>query len=111
MKGGYPGELELLVMLAVMRLGDGAYGMTIRRELEERARREVAIGAVYAAAARLEEKGLLRSWESEPEAVRGGRARRHFELTGAGKRALRESMQRLGRMAEGTALEPLAGWH
>ena len=105
MGGESLGELELLVLLAVLRLGDGAYGVSIRREIEDQARRSVAIGALYAATARLERKGLLRSWESEPEPVRGGRARRHFEVTAAGTRALRQATAMLGRMMNGLELQ------
>ncbi len=109
MRGEYLGELELLVLLAALRLGDDAYGVTIRRELEVQARRDVAIGSLYATASRLERKGLLRSWESEPEPVRGGRSRRHFEVTPAGNRALRQTSAMLGRMMSGLELQLLPG--
>ena len=103
------GELELLVLLAVLRLGDDAYGLSIRREIESQARRSVAIGALYSATARLERKGLLRSWESEPEPVRGGRSRRHFALTAAGNRALRQTSAMLARMMSGLELQLSSG--
>ena len=109
MKGAYLGELELLVLIAVLRLGDDAYGIAIRREIEVQASRTVAIGSLYATAARLERKGLLRTWESAPEPVRGGRARRHFELTPAGNRALRQTAAMLGRMMSGLELLPSSG--
>jgi DNA-binding PadR family transcriptional regulator len=109
MKGAYLGELELLVLVAVLRLGDEAYGISIRREIEVQANRTVAIGSLYATTARLERKGLLRTWESEPEPVRGGRARRYFELTPAGNRALRQTAAVLSRMMSGLELLPNSG--
>jgi len=109
MKGAYLGELELLVLVAVLRLGDEAYGISIRREIEVQANRKVAIGSLYATAGRLERKGLLRTWESDPEPVRGGRARRYFELTPAGNRALRQTAAMLGKMMSGLELLPSSG--
>jgi PadR family transcriptional regulator PadR len=94
-------DLELYVMLALAHLGDGAYGVTVRREILERAGRDAAIGAVYATLARLEEKGLLASRLSEPVAMRGGRSRRHYALTAAGSRALDETLSMLRRMSTG----------
>jgi DNA-binding PadR family transcriptional regulator len=84
-----PGGLELAVLVAVARLGDDAYGASVRREVSERSGRERSVGAVYTTLDRLEDKGLVRSWRSEPTPVRGGRARRCFEVTAAGQRALR----------------------
>jgi DNA-binding PadR family transcriptional regulator len=78
-------------MLSVARLGDGAYGLAIRRDLGERTGRDHAVGAVYTTLQRLEDKGLLRSHASAPLPVRGGRSRRHYVLTGAGARALRDA--------------------
>jgi DNA-binding PadR family transcriptional regulator len=86
-----PGGLELAVLVAVARLGEDAYGATVRRELSERAGRDYSVGAVYTTLDRLEGKGLVRSWRSDPTPVRGGRARRCFELTAAGRRALSAS--------------------
>ena len=100
-KGDFVGEFELYVMLALTHLGDGAYGVTIRREIEARTGRTVAIGAVYATLARLEEKGLVRFRVSDPQPVQGGRARKYFSLTGAGVRALRHSTAMLARMMAG----------
>ena len=100
-KGDFVGEFELYVMLALAQLGDDAYGVTIRREIEARTGRIVAIGAVYATVARLDEKGLVRFRVSDPQPVQGGRARKFFSLTGAGARALRHSTAMLGRMMAG----------
>src|SRR6478752_237806 len=100
-KGDFIGEFELYVMLALVHLGDEAYGVTIRREIEGRTGRTVAIGAVYATLARLEEKGLVRFRISDPQPVQGGRARKYFTLTAAGARALRHSTTMLARMMAG----------
>jgi len=85
------GALELTTLLAVARLKDEAYGLAIRRDLGVRTGRDYSVGAVYTTLQRLEDKGLLASRYSEPLPVRGGRSRRHFKLTGAGARALREA--------------------
>lgn len=103
-KGDYLGEFEQLVLLALLRLGKGAYGMAVRREIAERTGRDVAIGAVYATLDRLEAKGLVTSAEAEGAAERGGRARRFFSVTGEGLRALRQSQEALARMSDGLPL-------
>jgi PadR family transcriptional regulator PadR len=95
------GEFEQLVLLALVRLGDGAYGATLRREIEARARREVSISAVYTTLERLEQKGLVRSWIGEPTAQRGGRRRKHFELLPAGARALKLAYDAFTSMSAG----------
>ena len=100
-KGKYLGEFEQLVMLAVLRLGNEAYGMTVRRELEATALRLVTIGSVYGTLERLEEKGLMSSWRGEPDAVQGGRSRRYFRVEREGEAALSEARDRMGRMWEG----------
>lgn len=97
-KGQYLGEFELYVLSALVRLGNDAYGMTVRREIEERAGRSVAIGAVYATLDRLAEKGLVSFSVSEPLPVPGGRARKHARLTPEGRRTLDESTKMLARM-------------
>jgi DNA-binding PadR family transcriptional regulator len=100
----YLGEFEQLVLLAVLRLGDEAYGMQVRRELQTRARREAAIGAVYATLDRLESKSLLRSHERSGDGARGGRARRVFALTADGRRALARVQSTVARMSDGLDL-------
>jgi DNA-binding PadR family transcriptional regulator len=85
------GRLELAALLAVARLGDDAYGLAIRRDLTERSQRDYSVGAVYTTLQRLEDKGPLKSRTGEPLPVRGGRSRRHFTLTAAGRRALLEA--------------------
>jgi DNA-binding PadR family transcriptional regulator len=92
---GYLGEFELLVLLALIRLGDQAYGVPISREIEERSGREVALGSVYASLERLEEKGLVASRLGDPTAERGGRAKRYFRLTKSGLHAVRETQRAL----------------
>lgn len=105
-KGDYPGEFELVVLLAVVRLGDEAYGMEIRREIEERTGRGVSIGAVYATLDRLRDKGLLEAEMGEPTAERGGRAKRFFELSRAGEAALARSREMFASLLEGIAELP-----
>lgn len=95
------GSLEQIVLLAVMRLGPGAYGMTVRREIEARTGRDVSIGAVYATLERLEAKGYVSSFLGEPTAERGGRAKRYFKIEGDGERALRRSHEAVRKMTAG----------
>jgi PadR family transcriptional regulator PadR len=85
------GTLELAALLSVVRLGDDAYGLAVRKDLVERTGRELSVGAVYTTLQRLEDKGFLRSRASAPLPVRGGRSRRHYSLTGAGARAIRDA--------------------
>jgi len=99
----YLGEFETLVLLALARLGDDAYGVTIRDTLAERAGRRASFGAVYSTLRRLEAKGLVRSRLGDPEAVRGGRAKKYVALTVRGRAALRDTHTALARMAEGVA--------
>ena len=100
------GELELLVMLALLRLGDDAYGVSIRQEIERRSGHAVAIGAVYATLTRLEEKRFVTSWLSDPLPIRGGRARKHWKLSPLGERALRNAATALAGMMDGLGLTP-----
>ena len=95
------GSLEQIVLLAALRLGEDAYGMTVRREIETRAGRDISIGAVYATLERLESKGLVTSFKGEPTAKRGGRAKKYFRVTGAGERALRKSQEVVRKMSAG----------
>jgi len=95
------GEMELLVMLALLRLGPEAYGVSIGREIETHARRMVSMGGVYAVLERLEERGLVSSKIGEATAERGGRAKRHFQVTAAGRRAVRTAQSALVNMWRG----------
>lgn len=99
MPGDHLGRFEHFLLLALLRLGDDAYGMTIRRELAEHTGREVAVGAIYTALARLERRGLVQSWLGEPTEERGGKAKRHYRVLAAGKRALAKTDEALGRLS------------
>ena len=89
------------MLLAVVRLGSGAYGMTVRREIENAAGRDISIGAVYTTLMRMEAKGFLKSWAGEPTAERGGRAKRHFDITADGRSALRNTQEIILKMSAG----------
>lgn len=95
------GSLEQIVLLAVMRLGRNAYGMSVRREIERRTGRNISIGAVYATLERLRAKGYVSSFVGEPTAERGGRAKRFFRIEGAGEQALRVSQEAVRNMTKG----------
>lgn len=94
-------EFELVVMLAVMHVGDEGYSVTIREDIRERTGRRVARGALYVTLDRLCRKGLLESWKGEPTSERGGRAKRHYRPTPAGQRAVQASRDVLQEMFEG----------
>jgi PadR family transcriptional regulator PadR len=94
-KPNYLGEFELLVMLTVIRLGEGAYGVPISREIEQRTGRDVTFGTVYATLERLQRKGLVSSDLGDPTPERGGRAKRYFRVTSTGLRTVRETKQSL----------------
>ncbi len=103
-KGDHLGEFEQLTLLALIRLEDNAYGMTIRQTIQERTRRAVAIGQVYSALERLELKGYLGSRVSGPEPIRGGRSKKLYRLTPEGATALSASRRMMARMADGLDL-------
>ena len=98
------GELEQLILLAILRLRDDAYGVTIRAELAERAGRTVAPGALYTTLERLEIKGLIVSRMSDPTPQRGGRAKRHVTVTAEGMEALTRSVQAYQGLLDGLKL-------
>lgn len=83
------GEAEELILLAIIKLGGNAYGVTVRREIELATGRPVAYGAIYVSLDRLERKGFVDSWEGEPTKQRGGRSRRYYSVNGMGHDALR----------------------
>lgn len=87
-RGTHLGDLEELVLLAVLRLAGDAHGGRIRDELVEHAARKVSISTIYVTLMRLEEKGYLRSWKGEKTAGRGGKAKRMFEIRPEGVQAL-----------------------
>lgn len=100
-RGGYLGEFEQIVLLAIARLGPDAYGMRIRSEIETRAGRAATIGAVYATLERLVAKGLAKATEAPGGAERSGLARRFYTLTAAGKTALEHARDLQARMWAG----------
>jgi PadR family transcriptional regulator PadR len=95
------GEFELMVLLAVIRTGDGAYGVPILKELCDTTRRDVSFGSVYAALDRLEQKGMVSSSLGDPTPVRGGRAKRYFSATNKGLRQARLSREALVSLWQG----------
>jgi PadR family transcriptional regulator PadR len=95
------GELEHIVLLALLQLGDDAYGVTIRREIESRTGRCIGPGTIYPTLERLQRKGFLHSRLGEPTAQRGGRAKRHYSLDPPGLAELRRTRATLASMSAG----------
>jgi PadR family transcriptional regulator PadR len=95
------GNFELMILLALIRLGDEAYGVPIAKEIEGRSGREVSIASVYAGLDRLTAKGLVSSELGEPTAERGGRAKRYFRITARGLREVRNTRRVLVKFWEG----------
>jgi DNA-binding PadR family transcriptional regulator len=98
------GEFEHVVLLAILRLGDDAYGVTIRREIAECTEREPAPGALYTTLDRLEEKGLVASTYGDPTPERGGRAKRYFTVTARGVGAVARAQRAYQRLLKGLVL-------
>jgi len=98
------GGFEHVVILALLRLREKAYGVTVRQEIEARTSREVSIGAVYATLDRLEAKGYVKSHLGEPTAARGGRSKRFFRVTSDGLAAVNRTHRALSRLSEGLNL-------
>ena len=98
------GEFEHLIVLALLRLDDRAYGVTIRQEIELRTKREVSIGAVYATLDRLEGKGYVNCYRGDPTPQRGGRSKRFFRVTPKGIAAVNRAQHALRRMTAGLDL-------
>src|SRR5262249_34401058 len=94
-------NFELMVMLALIRLGDEAYGVPISQEIAAQSGRDVALGSVYAALERLEDRGLVSSSVGEPTPERGGRAKRYFQVSDKGLDVVRDTQQTLTRMWKG----------
>ena len=101
----YLGEFEQIVLLALLRLGENAYGVPIRRQIENRTKRSVSVGALYSTLDRLEAKGYVRSWFAEPTAERGGRSKRFFRVEPLGLEAVKRTQQALAVMLEGLDLQ------
>jgi DNA-binding PadR family transcriptional regulator len=101
------GEFEVVVLLAVLHLREDAFGSAVRDEIERRSGRAVSRGSVYITLDRLEEKELLGSRLAEASASRGGRPKRFFRVTAAGRKSVKHSLAMLSRMHRG--LEPILG--
>jgi DNA-binding PadR family transcriptional regulator len=104
-RGDYLGEFEQIVLLAVARLGEQAYGMAIRTEIEQRAGRRASIGAVYATLERLVAKGLARETDVAGGGERSGLARRFYAVTSRGRAALQDARALQTRMWAGLDLK------
>jgi len=100
-RGEILGPLEQIILLALVRLKSKAYGMRVRREIEERTGRNISIGAIYATLERLEAKGYVSSFTGAPTPERGGRAKRFFRLESGGEEALRVSHEAIRKMTQG----------
>jgi PadR family transcriptional regulator PadR len=101
----YLGEFEQIVLLAVLRLGKTAYGVPVRREIEQRTNRAVSVGALYSTLDRLEAKGYVASWFADPSPERGGRAKRFFRVEPLGLKAVKRSQKAIATMLEGLDLQ------
>ena len=97
----YLGEFEHIIVLALLRLEDRAYGVTVRQEIQFRIKRDVSIGAVYATLDRLERKGYVKSHRGDPTPERGGRSKRFFRVTAKGLGALNRAQHALQSMTAG----------
>ena len=101
MAGTNPSDFEQQVLLAVWGLNDGAYGASVRDQLESRTNRSVAQGAIYVTLVRLEKKGFLRSRLADPTPVRGGKSKRYFEITPEGMTGVKAAREQMDRLWEG----------
>ena len=100
-------DFELLLVLAMVRLDSGAYGAALAREIEQRTRRQVSLGAIYKTLDRLGSKGYVSSQVGSPLAERGGRRRKFYALTAAGEATLERSLRDIDSMRQGVE-RPLA---
>jgi len=95
------GDLEQVILLAILRVGREAYGIPIRDVIRDRADREVSLGAIYKTLGRLHDKGFVTSRTGAPTAQRGGRRTRCYAVTAAGRRALEQTLRGLRRLSTG----------
>ena len=102
------GEFEQVVLLAILRLGDDAYGVTIRSEIAECTGRDPAPGALYTTFDRLQQKGLVTSRLGDPTPQRGGRAKRFFTVTASGIQAVAQAQRSYQRLLRGISLPGVA---
>jgi DNA-binding PadR family transcriptional regulator len=98
------GEFEQIVLLAILRLEDDAYGVSVRAEISQRTGRDIAPGALYTTLERLETKGLLKSRVGDPTPERGGRAKRYYRVSGAGIKAIARAERAFRRLLEGLTI-------
>lgn len=104
------GDFEEIVLLGVLKMRDNAYGLSVRNAVAEATKANSSIGAIYATLERLERKGYVKSWEADPTPERGGRAKRYFEVTGAGLKALNDMREiRAELFSDWDGLETLGG--
>ncbi|MEQ9400899.1 MAG: PadR family transcriptional regulator [Longimicrobiales bacterium] len=105
------GEMEQLILFALVELGEEAYGAAVGRAIEARTGRDVSPGAIYTALDRMETRGLVASWVGEPTPERGGRRRKHYRVTPEGAVELHRSVRVIQDMSEGllASVEALAG--
>lgn len=101
----YLREFEQLLLFTLLRLDEPAYGVTIRRDIEERTGRRVSPGAVYTGLQRLERRELVTSWLGEPTPVRGGKRKRYYRLEAAGRESLRLAQEERRRVTEGLTVQ------
>lgn len=95
------GELEQLVLLALLRLGEEGYGIAVQREIEERTGRAVTLGAIYSTLNRLDEKGMVGSRVGAPSPTRGGRRKKLYDVQPSGREALRQALGALRALSQG----------
>lgn len=99
------GEFEHFVLLALVRLGNGAYGAAIRREIRERTGRDASVGTVYMTLGRLEKKKMVVSYVGNPSPHRGGRRRRHYLIDREGEKALGRAYRAFAAMTDGIEID------
>ncbi|MGB1297800.1 MAG: PadR family transcriptional regulator [Psychrobium sp.] len=104
-KDKFLGEFEQFLLLSILKLGDEAYGTTIRQLLADKIERDVTIGALYTTLDRLEKKGFITSKMGEATNERGGRAKKYFRVSALGEQALKRSKQALQVMWQDVALQ------
>ena len=95
------GEFEQVVLLSLLRLGNGTWGAAIRRDVQDRIGRELPVSVVYVTLQRMEKKGMVKSYIGEPSKERGGRRRRHYLIDTPGEHALGRSYRTLRKLTEG----------
>lgn len=111
---GYLGEFEELVLLTIVNLDKGSYGVAIKEDIETRCKRAISIGALHSTLTRLEEKGYIKSWMGDPTQERGGRRKRFFEVTHKGKvelhnmKSLRDDLWKRSKTKLNVSMNPFS---